>query len=333
MKKVIVFGATGSLGTYFVDYLIDKEIEVIACGRKTEVKEFYQDRGVSYFSLDITKPNDFSKLPKEGVSAIVLISGAMPSRMEGYKPQKYIEVNTLGTLNVLEYARKTGVEKFLFTQSHSDVAGHWNTGEVIKPLAPRILNLKGDHAVYIISKNAAVDLIEHYHQDYDLKTFIFRLPTIYLYRPILDMFVNGNKVPIGYRYFIEKAMKSEPIEIWGDPMVSKDIVYVQDFNQMLYKALLSDLNKGFYNVASGVSTTLEDQIKGVIEVFSPINNPSKIIYRPEKNNQNSYHYDIQNAVDELGYQPSYDYVSMLTDMAKEMKGNRFDHLKNSDVSI
>ena len=275
----------------------------------------------------------FFKLPQEGVSAIVLISGAMPSRMEDYKPRTYLEVNALGTLNVLEYARKTGVEKFLFTQSHSDVAGYWNTGVVIKPDAPRRLNLKGDHAVYIISKNTAVDLIEHYRQDYGLKTFIFRLPTIYLYRPILEMYVNGKNVPIGYRYFIDKAMKSEPIEIWGDPSVSKDIVYVQDLNQMLYKALISNLDKGLYNVASGVSTTLEDQIRGVIEVFSPKNNPSKVIYRPEKNNQNSYHYDIQNAVEELGYQPGYDYISMLEDMVKEMKGNRFDHLKNSDVSI
>lgn len=333
MKKVIVFGATGSLGTYFVDYIDDLGVEVIACGRKTEVKEYYQNRNIEYISLDITCQGDFSKLPFEGVSAIVLISGAMPSRMEGYKPNAYLEVNSIGTLNVLEYARKAGVEKFLFTQSHSDVAGYWNTGEIIKPYAHRKLNFKGDHAVYIISKNTAVDLIEHYHQDYGIKTFIFRLPTIYLYRPILEMFVNGKNVPIGYRYFIDKAMKSEPIEIWGDPNVSKDIVYVQDFNQMLYKALLSNLYKGFYNVASGKSTTLEVQINGIIEVFSPKNKPSEIIYKPEKNNQNSYHYDIQNAIDELGYKPCFDYMDMLRDMAVEMKGNRFTHLKNSNVII
>ncbi len=333
MKKVIVLGATGSLGTYFVDYLLEQGIEVIASGRKTEVETYYQSRQVKYIPVDITKKEDFDKLPQEGVSAVVLISGAMPSRMEGYKPQTYIDVNVTGTLNTLEFARKTGVEKFLFTQSHSDVAGHWNTGKRIKPDAPRSLNLKGDHAVYIISKNTAVDLIEHYRQDYGLKTFIFRLPTIYLYRPILEMFVNGKNVPIGYRYFIDKAMKSEPIEIWGDPSVSKDIVYVQDFNQMLTKALHSNLEHGFYNVARGESVTLEDQIRGIIKVFSPTGNPSEVIYKPEKANQNSYHYDIQNAREELGYEPQFDYISMLKDMAKEMKGDRFEHLKNSNVSI
>ncbi len=233
----------------------------------------------------------------------------------------------------MEYCRVAQVSSYLFTQSHSDVAGHWNTGTYIKPNAPRKLNLKGDHAVYIISKNAAVDLIEHYHLDYGLRTYIFRLPTIYNYRPIYDMYVNGENVPIGFMYFIQKAIKSEPIEIWGDAQRAKDIVYVKDFNQMLTKAIESNLEKGFYNVASGKPTTLEEQIKGVINVFCPKGHPSKLVYKREKSSQNSYLYDISNAIKELGYAPEYNYIDMLQDMKKEMNGNRFDHLEGFDVTI
>jgi len=329
----MVFGATGDLGTYFVDHLHDVGYKIWAIGRKNINEDYYNQRGINYAKVDITKKEDFSKLPFTGVDAVVLIAGAMPSRMEGYKPQKFIDVNVSGTLNVLEYCRQANVEQLLFTQSHSDVAGYWNTGEYIKPDAPRKLNLKGDHAVYIITKNAAVDLIEHYHQDYGLKTFVFRLPTIYNYRPIYDMYVNGKNVPMGYRFFIQKAINAEPIEIWGDPKKAKDIVYVKDFNQMLNKAIESDLEKGFYNVATGKPTTLEEQIRGVIDVFSPKDNPSKIIYRPEKPSQNSYLYDITNAREELGYEPKYNYRDMLVDMKKEMNGNRFDHLKDFDVTI
>lgn len=333
MKTVMVIGATGSLGTYLVDYLVDKGYHVWAVGRRNVAEKYYKQKGISCASVDITNRSDFNKLPASGIDSVVLISGAMPSRMEGYKPQLYIDVNISGTLNVLEYCRKTKVRSLLFTQSHSDVAGYWNTGEIIKANAPRKLNLKGDHAVYIISKNAAVDLIEHYHLDYGLNNFIFRLPTIYHYRPVYDMFVNGKKVPIGYMFFIQKAIKSEPIEIWGDPSSKKDIVYVQDFNQMLGLAIESNLTNGFYNVATGVPTTLEEQIKGVIEIFSPSDNPSKIIYKPEKPSQNSYLYDIDNAKKDLGYKPNYDYLSMLEDMKKEMNGHRFDHLSNSDFNI
>lgn len=333
MKTVMVFGATGTLGTYFVDHLVEKKYKVWAIGRRNINEEYYKKRGVNCAMVDISKASDFEKLPKEGIDAVVHISGAMPSRMQGYKPQVYIDVNVTGTLNVLEYCRQAKVSTYLFTQSHSDVAGHWNTGNVIKADAPRILNYKGDHAVYIISKNAAVDLIEHYHQDYSLKTFIFRLPTIYNYRPIDDMYVNGKIAPIGYQYFINKAVNSETIEIWGDPNRAKDIVYVKDFNQLLTLAIESDRKKGFYNVASGVATTLEQQIMGVIDVFSPKDKRSQVVYRPEKASQNSYLYDIQNAKDELGYKPQYTYIEMLQDMKKEMNSNRFDHLKGYDVTI
>ena len=333
MKKVIVFGATGTLGTYFVDELHSQGYEVWAVGRRNIVPDYYAKRGINCAQVDITNKADFDKLPQEGVDAVVQIAGTMPSRMVGYKPELYLEVNTLGTLNVLEYCRKTGIDSYHFTQSHSDVAGHWNTGELIPADAPRILNLKGDHAVYIISKNAAVDLIEHYHLDYGLRTFIFRLPTIYSYRPIFDMFVNGSAAPMGYRYLIKLAMESKPIEIWGDPTRAKDIVSVKDFNQLIIRAIESDQPKGIYNVASGMATTLEEQIKGVVEVFSPKDNPSNIVFRPEKPSQNSYLYDIQNARDELGYEPKYNYIDMLKDMKKEVSGCRFAHLECHDVTI
>lgn len=329
----MVIGATGSLGTYFVDYLVEKHYDVWAVGHRNVKKDYYKRKGVKCASIDISNKSDFDKLPDKGIDSVVLISGAMPSRMEGYKPNLYIDVNITGTLNVLEYCKKVKVSSILFTQSHSDVAGYWNTGEIIKADAPRKINLKGDHAVYIISKNAAVDLIEHYRLEYGLRSFIFRLPTIYHYRPVYDMYVNGKSAPIGYMFFIQRAISSEPIELWGDPDSKKDIVYVQDFNQMLSLAIESDLNKGFYNVASGNSTTLREQIEGVIRVFSPTEKPSKIIYRPEKQSQNSYLYDIDNAKKDLGYEPKYNYIKMLKDMKYEMKGHRFDHLINNDITI
>ena len=253
--------------------------------------------------------------------------------MVGYKAQTYIDVNITGTLNTLEYCRTAGVARYIFTQSHSDVAGHWNTGKFIDPNTTRLLNFKGDHAVYIISKNAAVDLIEHYHQQYGLQTIIFRLPTIYNYRPIFYMYVNGRQSVIAYRYLIKKAMAGEPLEIWGDPQRAKDIVYVKDFNQMVIKAMNSDKAQGMYNVGTGIPTTLEAQIKGIAQIFSPVDNPSEIVYCPGKPSQASYLYDISNAVSDFGYRPAFGYIEMLEDMKKEMNGHRFDHLVDADVTI
>lgn len=330
---IVVIGATGTLGTYFVDELVDKGYRVFATGRRNVKEDYYAAKGVRCALLDITEKEHLGTLPMKDIQAVVQIAGSMPSRMVGYDPQKYIDVNITGTLNVLEYCCKAHVKKFVFTQSHSDVAGYWNTGEFIPSDCPRSIVYTGDHAVYIISKNSAVDLIKHYHQEYGLQTIIFRLPTIYSHRPVFEMYVNGEKHAIAYRALIKKAMADETLEIWGDPKRAKDIVYVKDFNQMLIKALKSNTAEGIYNVGTGVPTTLEDQIKGIGKVFSPNGNPSKIVYRPEKPSQNSYLYDISKAVNDFGYEPEYSYIEMLQDMKREMSGHRFDHLADVDITI
>jgi len=110
-------------------------------------------------------------------------------------------------VNTLVYCRKNKKKKIIFAQSHSDVAGYWNTGEYIKDDSSRKLNFKGDHAIYIISKCAAVDLIEHYHQQYGVQNIVLRLPTIYCYLPDSMFYVNGEKKEKAYLSFIKKSIK------------------------------------------------------------------------------------------------------------------------------
>ena len=87
---------------------------------------------------------------------------------------------------------------------------------------------------------------------------------------------------------------------------------------MMYKALFVDREYGHYNVGTGVGTTLLDQIQGMIDVFGEEGRKSKLIMCPEKGNAPQYIMDITPAREELGYEPQYDYISMLTDMKKEM---------------
>ena len=97
------------------------------------------------------------------------------------------------------------------------------------------------------------------------------------------------------------------------------MVYVKDFCQMLYKAVFADRTEGYYNVGTGVGTSLLRQIEGMIEVFGPENKKSEIIMRPDKPNAPQYVMDIAPARRELGYEPEYDYISMLQDMKMEME--------------
>lgn len=319
MKKIIVFGASGDTGRYFIKYFIEqknKNYQIIATG--TRNTKMFDSLGVEYIQVDITKKDDFEKLPKKDIYAVVNFAGLMPARMKGYNPYKYIDVNITGNLNILEFCRTNKVDRILFMQSFGDIKDHAEQNPLLTVDLPRRFSFRSDHTVYVMTKNFTVDLIKNYHEMYGLKYFIFRLPTIYLWSEIDHFYVDGNLKKIGYRQLIDKAINGEQIEIWGDPHRVKDMVYVKDFCQMLYKALFVNRNTGYYNVGTGVGTTLLDQVKGIIQVFSN-KKKSLITFNSAKPNAPQYIMDITPAVMELGYKPKYSYIKMLKDMKKEMK--------------
>lgn len=328
MKKVIVFGATGHLGAYTVDYLkenLDKNrYEIIAVGRKTT--NFFSEQGIEYYQVDVTKKEDFLSLPTNDVYAVINLVGVMPAAMRGYTPNPYIEVNINGTLNILEYCRINHVNRIIYTQTEADLSGHWESNKIITPDLPRKFSYKGNYSLYIISKCTAVDLIESYYHNHGLKRFIYRLPTVYHYRPDPYFYKDGEKKILGYRSLIDQAIKGKTIEIWGNPNLVKDIVYVKDFAQMVLKGISVKHDGGIYNVGTGIGVSLEDQIKGIVEVFSSKNQKSKITYRPDMPDTRSFIMDISNAKSELGYKPQYNYMDYLTDFKIEMELNRFEKL-------
>lgn len=63
---------------------------------------------------------------------------------------------------------------------------------------------------------------------------------------------------------------------------------------------------------------MPDQIKGIVEVFGEKGHKSEIVMRPDKPNAPQYIMDITSAKEELGYEPKYDYISMLKDFKAEM---------------
>lgn len=324
-KKIIVLGSAGNLGMYFIDYLNEKldmeKYEIIATGTKDEYPfEFYKGK---YVKVDITKPEDFDKLPKENVQAVVDFAGILPAYLSKDDPNKYIDVNIKGTLNVLEYCKQVKADRIIYTQTWADLNGYLKEKKPLKPDLLRKPIHTGDHAIYTVTKCAAVDLIECYHQMYGLKNFIFRLPNIYLYSPEMYYYVDGEKKYISYRYIIQRAMKAETLEMWGNPDLGKDIIYVKDLCQMIFKSLFVNRETGTYNAGTGIKTTMREQIEGIVKVFSPKENPSKIIECPEKKDCDDFVMDITNAKEELGYEPEYDYIAYLEDYKKEMKLNRF----------
>ena len=328
MKRVIIFGATGFIGAYLTDYckqnLDADKYEIIAVGRRKT--DFFEKSGIKYIQLDVCNSDDFYRLPQEDVYALVNLTGLLPAYYQEFDPFAYVETNIKGSLRIQEYARKIGADRVLYTQTWAEQAGYWGKEEVLSPKLPRKLLYTGDHAFYSITKAMVADTMRFYKEEYGVKDFVFRLPNVYMYAPQKSYYVDGIEKPIGYRYMIDRAASGEDLEMWGNPEAFKDVLYIKDLCQMMCKAITANVNGGTYNAGTGLKTTLREQIEGYIRVFSPNPDTARIIEKPSGSSFTSFVMDIQNAREELGYEPVYTYDKYLEDYKKEQELKRFDSL-------
>ena len=312
---IIVTGATGFVGRNTVDQLVKDGFEVIATSRNEKGKEYYKKLGIPFVQVDVSKPEDFDKLPQKDVEAVVHTAALLNIDIDKKTPRDYVLVNALGTYNVLEYCRKSGCKKIIYTMTHSDV--NCAKEVIITEETPRQFGSRfgPESAIpYIVSKIAGVNFIEAYVRGTGMQGISLRLPGIRGYGSP-DTHLN-----CVYYQFIQKAMKSEPIEIWGEHKIKRDLVYIKDVVAAIIGTIKSKTANGVYNIGSGKGITIEDEAKAIIGAFSPPGNPSKIIYKPDINEvlKQSQIFDISKAKKDFGYNPKYSYADAMKDMKKEI---------------
>ena len=184
--------------------------------------------------------------------------------------------------------------------------------------------------MYVISKNACNDVMEYYNQQHGMQCAWFRFPPVYGVGPHGTIYVNGKAYKSGIATFIDNAKEGKDIELWGNPHIKRDIIYVKDVATAYVMALESEKTYGLYNMTSGTQLDLEEQAQAVIDVFGS-DKGSKLVYRPEKpNNTPSFWYSMEKAKKDFGFVPVYtSYHDMMVDYKKELESGRWDDLVES----
>jgi UDP-glucose 4-epimerase len=326
---VIVFGAAGFIGTYLVERLAEQGYRILSADMSARGTEYYEKKGIPYFQIDISKREEFEKLPVDGIDAVIHLAAVQPANVSNasYDPSKYIEVNVIGTINILEYCRKAGINKIIYASSHRNTQGLWKYGKPVHEEDGRSIKYDGEYAMFSISESAAQDCVEHYRRQYGMKGIVFRLPPVYGYGPHTEIFWLGKPIKTGFQIFIENAVAGKMIEVWGDCTKGRDIVYIKDVVEAFSLALKSRDAEGLYNITSGRSITLRDEVEIIVKVFCGENGKSEIIYKPEKSNSiEPFLYDNSKARKELGWVPRYSFEDMLIDYKRETESGQFSFL-------
>ena len=335
-KKVIVFGAAGFVGSYLTDELVRQGYKVLASDISRFGEVYYKEQGIPYVSIDITKREDFAQIPAADYAAVINLAAVQPANVseKNFDPRDYINVNVIGTLNILDFCKRSKVGKMIYASSHRNTQGLWEMNTAIKESEGRAPLLTGEYAMFSISETTAQDCVTLYNQTYGLPTILFRLPPVYGYGPHTEIFKEGKPIKTGFQTFIDQAIAGKPIELWGDIAMGRDIIYVKDVVDAFVKAIASDRSGELYNITSGKYLTIKEQAELTAKVFWKEGETPQFIERPEKaHSMDSFLYDNTKAREQLGWTPQYNFEQMLEDIKKEMADKKFEYLLKKRQSM
>ncbi len=326
MGKIIVLGATGTLGLPMCRFLKEEGYDVLAVGHTSNGEELFSKLGIECTKVDIADAETFSVLPKENVDCVIDFAGCLPAMMRADDSNTlYADTIVRATINVLDYMKSVGCKKIIFPQSVYDTNYLFGTPVPISADAERKNPSHGDHSIYVICKNAAIDIIKYYENTYGIQGLVLRLPGVFQYHPKPYILIDGKKRIKLERVWIEKAKAGENLEIWGDCKRVLESVCIEDFLQIIKKSIESKTASGIFNVGNG-GATLEERVLAIRDVFCNPENISEVVYYPEKANCTQYVLDIEKTKTELGYEPQFTWKDYLIQLKWHM-----DNQPNKDI--
>ena len=220
--RILITGAAGFIGSHLSEKLLNSGHQIIGIDnfdafynrniKEDNLKVALQNPLFSFYELDITNSSDFDKWPVK-IDVVVHLAAKAGVRPSIENPEAYLKTNILGTLNVLEYMRKTGCQNLVFASS-SSVYGN-NTK------IPFEESDTTDHPIspYAASKKSCELLIYNYHKLYQLNCINLRFFTVFGPRQRPDLAIHK---------FVKKISANEPIEVYGQGDSARDYTFVED---------------------------------------------------------------------------------------------------------
>lgn len=254
-EKILIIGGAGFIGSHLCDALLDRGNIVRVFDRPGIVpyRVFKSTESIEWVQGDFNSEIDIEKAVTGCKIIFHLISTTLP-KSSNEDPVYDIQSNVIGTVRLLDIARRAAIEKLVFVSSGGTVYGIPNEIPISESHPTNPLSSYG------ISKLAIEKYLKLYELMYGLKYSIIRLANPYGARQR----TNGAQGAVAV--FMEKAIKNEEINIWGDGSVVRDYIYISD----VIDALLSVANyyggENVFNIGSGQGKNL-NQILQEIELI------------------------------------------------------------------
>lgn len=319
MKKILITGGAGFIGSNIAKYYLDKKAKVIIIdnlsrkGSDLNLKWLKTQGNFEFIKLDIRNykalENLFKKLKNIDVVFHQAAQVAVTTSVKN--PREDLEINVLGTFNVLEALRHYLPKSILIYASTNKVYGALEDLKVVEKKTRYEFKDKkfkkgisedyplDFHSPYGCSKGAADQYVRDYARIYGLKTIVFRQSCIYGERQF------GVEDQGWVAWFIIAALLNKKLTVYGNGKQVRDLLYIDDLINA-YDLAIKNTKKTsgqIYNMGGGYKNTLS--LLELIEILEKFLG-RKIKYsfsKPRPGDQKIFIADISKAKKDFEWKP------------------------------
>lgn len=308
--KVLVTGGAGFIASNVVDLFINEGLEVVVVDDLSTGRESNLNPAAAFYKIDIRSPHLAEIFEKERPDVVNHHAAQMDVRRSVADPMFDASVNVLGSLNVIECAKRYDVQRFIYISTGGAVYGE-----------PEYLPCDETHPInpicqYGASKHTVEHYLYMYRVNYGLDYVVLRYPNVY--GPRQNPLGEAGVVAI----FTGQMLANQQVVINGDGEQERDFVYVGDCAQANLLALTAVNHNGIYNIGCNRGTTV-NQIFGALKSVTGYKRAP--VYGPAKLGETRKIYlNAEKAYRDLGWKPTVsleDGLALTTDFQLKAEAN------------
>ena len=271
-KKIVVIGGAGLVGSHIVDQLIDEPVSQIVVydnfvrgSRKNLEVANARSRKITLEDASILNVDRLQK-NLEGAGGVFLLAALWLGECVA-DPRAAIQVNVVGTFNVIEAAIKAGVERVVYSSSASVYGDAVST-----PMTED--HPFNNRTMYGATKIAGEQFFRALYEQHKLPYVGLRYMNVY--GPRMDY--HGTYVSVIMKV-LDRIEQNQPPVIFGDGSQAYDFIHVTDVARANILSMKAEVADQFFNIGTGVKTTINELVHLLLKISESSLEPE---YRPEE---------------------------------------------------
>ena len=312
--RILVTGGAGFIGSNFIHFLLGKRPDwqiinldkLTYAGNLANLSDIVDDNRYQFVKGDICDDGDVAGVFRNGFDYVVNFAAESHVDRSLYEPSLFLRTNILGTQVLLENSLKSGVKRFAQISTDEIYGSLGPVGYFAEdsPMAP--------NSPYAASKASADLLCRSYYKTFNMPVVVTRAGNNYGPYQFPEKLIP---------FFLTRALKDEPLPLYGDGLNVRDWLYVEDHCEGILTVLEKGRDGESYNIGGGNERTNLEITKKILEILGKSESLIEFV-KDRPGHDRRYALDYRKVKMELGWQPKKEFSQGLSETIEWYRKNR-----------